>query len=53
VRTAILVLVQHNVLWHTQMDDDEVLEVNVLECLMRLRFGRFVWQAEEAFGEKV
>jgi DNA-directed RNA polymerase III subunit RPC3 len=54
VRASILVLVQHNILWrdHTE-EEGEVLEFNVDECLMRVRFGRFVWQAEELFGEKV
>ncbi|KAI0933160.1 hypothetical protein AcV7_004715 [Taiwanofungus camphoratus] len=52
VRAAILILVQHNVLWHTQSDDDgEVLEVNIDECLMRLRYGRYVWQAEQLYGK--
>ncbi|KAF8894419.1 hypothetical protein BD779DRAFT_1609183 [Infundibulicybe gibba] len=51
VRAAILVLVQHNVLWHANTEDEgEIFEVNVEECLMRLRFGRFVWQAGELFG---
>jgi DNA-directed RNA polymerase III subunit RPC3 len=46
--------VQHNILFHAQTEDDgEVLEVNVDECLMRLRFGRFVRQAEESFGRAV
>lgn len=54
VRAAILILVQHNVLWHTQSDDDgEVLEVNIDECLMRLRYGRYVWQAEQLYGKAV
>ncbi|KAH9951267.1 RNA polymerase III subunit RPC82-domain-containing protein [Amylocystis lapponica] len=52
VRGAILVLVQHNILWHAQSDDDgEVLEINTEECLMRLRFGRYVWQAEQLYGK--
>ncbi|OJA11492.1 hypothetical protein AZE42_07870 [Rhizopogon vesiculosus] len=51
VRAAILVLVQHNILWHSNTDEEgEMLEFNTLECLMRLRFGRFVWQAEQLFG---
>ncbi|KAH7919899.1 hypothetical protein BV22DRAFT_1133495 [Leucogyrophana mollusca] len=51
VRTAVLALVQHNILWHSQTDEEgEMLEFNTLECLMRLRFGRFVWQAEDMFG---
>ncbi|KAJ7684718.1 RNA polymerase III subunit RPC82-domain-containing protein [Mycena polygramma] len=52
VRASVLVLVQHNALWHAQSEDEgEVLEVNIEECLMRLRFGRFVWQAGQLFGE--
>lgn len=51
-RAAILVLVQHNIVWHTTSDvDGEMLEINVEECLMRLRYGRHVWQAEELFGK--
>ncbi|KAF8078149.1 RNA polymerase III subunit RPC82-domain-containing protein [Lyophyllum atratum] len=52
VLSSILVLIQHNLIWHARTEDDgEVLEVNVDECLMRLRFGRFVWQAEDLFGK--
>ncbi|KAF8503747.1 hypothetical protein F5888DRAFT_1897599 [Russula emetica] len=51
VRAAILVLVQHNILWHaTSEDESEVFEVNIDECLTRLRFGRYVWLAEQRFG---
>ncbi|KIM57099.1 hypothetical protein SCLCIDRAFT_1219780 [Scleroderma citrinum Foug A] len=51
VRTAILVLVQQNILWHAQTEDEgEVLEFNTMECLMRLRFGRYIWLAEHLFG---
>jgi len=54
VRAAILVLVQHNVLWHaTSEDEGEVFEVNIDECLTRLRFGRYVWFAEQRFGTPV
>lgn len=54
IRASILALVQHNLLWHAKTEvDGEVLEVNVEECLMRLRFGKFVWQAEELFGKAV
>ncbi|KAF7313918.1 RNA polymerase III subunit C3 [Mycena chlorophos] len=28
----------------------EVFEMNIEECLLRLRFGRFVWQTGELFG---
>lgn len=53
-RTCTLTLVQHNLLWHTKGDDDyEMFEVNVDECLMRLRFGRFTWLSEELFGKTV
>lgn len=50
VRATILVLVQHNILWHSNTEEGEMLEFHTLECLMRLRFGRFVWQAEQLFG---
>ncbi|KAI0747956.1 RNA polymerase III subunit RPC82-domain-containing protein [Daedaleopsis nitida] len=50
VRAAILVLVQHNLLWHAQSDEGEVFEVNADECLMRLRYGRYVWTAEQLYG---
>ncbi|KAH9001457.1 hypothetical protein EDB92DRAFT_1826755 [Lactarius akahatsu] len=51
VRAAILVLIQHNILWHaTTEDGGEVFEVNTNECLARLRFGRYVWLAEQCFG---
>ncbi|KAK7440228.1 RNA polymerase III subunit C82 [Stygiomarasmius scandens] len=52
LRSCILVLVQHNVLWHTTNPDDgsEVVEFNVDECLVRLRFGTFVYLAEAVFG---
>lgn len=54
VLSSVLILIQHNILWHARTDEDgEVLEVNVDECLMRLRFGMFVYQAEELFGKAV
>jgi hypothetical protein len=54
-RACILVLVQHNLAWHAHTDDGlgEALEFNVEECLLRMRFGRFVWQAAELFGDAV
>lgn len=53
-RVATLVLVQQNILWHSNTEEEgEMLEFNTLECLMRLRFGRFVWQAEQLFGSSV
>ncbi|KAJ7197221.1 hypothetical protein GGX14DRAFT_668649, partial [Mycena pura] len=52
VRACIIVLVQHNVLWHAQSEDEGgVFELNIEECLLRLRFGRFVWQAAQLFGD--
>lgn len=53
-RACILILIQHNILWHTKGSDDmEMFEVNIDECLMRIRFGRFIWLAEELFGKMV
>ncbi|KAI0340517.1 hypothetical protein BDW22DRAFT_1359908 [Trametopsis cervina] len=52
VRAAVIVLIQHNILWHAQNDADGVVfEFNTDECLMRLRYGRYVWQAEQSFGK--
>ena len=54
MRAAIIVLVQHNILWHaTSEDGGEIFEVNIDECLARLRFGRYVWLAEQCFGTLV
>ncbi|KAF7313519.1 FAD-binding FR-type domain-containing protein [Mycena chlorophos] len=51
VRACIIAAVQHNVLWHANSEEEgEVFEMNIEECLLRLRFGRFVWQAGELFG---
>jgi hypothetical protein len=53
-RACILVLVQHNVLWHATIPDEgEVLEFNVEECLTRLRYGRYVHTAQTLFGDAV
>ena len=51
---ACLVLLQHNVLWYA-LDpiDGEVLEISPEECMLRLRFGRAVWQAGQLFGQAV
>ncbi|KAL0569635.1 RNA polymerase III subunit C82 [Marasmius crinis-equi] len=51
VRTSILVLVQHNCLWHATEDTDEVLEFNIEECLSRLSFGFYAYQAQTLFGD--
>ena len=54
VRAVILGLVQHNLLWHAELETEgEVLEFNDEECLMRLRFGRFITLAEEILGQAV
>lgn len=57
VRNILLVLIQQNIIWHANSETDgsgeEVLEINADECLMRLRFGAFVYQAEELFGVAV
>ncbi|KAE9395033.1 hypothetical protein BT96DRAFT_886046 [Gymnopus androsaceus JB14] len=54
VRNILLVLIQQNLVWHANSETDgsgeEVLDFNIDECLMRLRFGNFVYQAEELFG---
>ncbi|TRM59382.1 RNA polymerase III subunit RPC82 helix-turn-helix domain-containing protein [Schizophyllum amplum] len=52
VRATLLVLLQHNVLWYA-LDpiDGEVLEISPEECMLRLRFGRAVWQAGQLFGQ--
>ncbi|EPQ58252.1 hypothetical protein GLOTRDRAFT_36462 [Gloeophyllum trabeum ATCC 11539] len=53
IRACIIVLVQHNVLWHAHTEEEgEVVEFNIQECLIRLRFGRFVWQTEVLFGKE-
>jgi len=54
VRESILVLVQHNILWHAKSDDGTAFfEVNVDECFMRLRFGKVVFLARQLFGQAV
>lgn len=54
VRASVLVLIQHNLAWHAQSEDGvEVIEFNPEECILRLRFGRYVWQTEELLGAKV
>lgn len=54
VRASIIVLVQHNILWHAHTHDEgEMLEFNTIECLLRLRFGRYVWVAENLYGRTV
>ncbi len=53
-RASILILIQHNILWHTKGEDNiEMFEVNVDECLLRMRFGKFILLAEQKFGKSV
>jgi len=54
LRAAVLVLVQHNVLWHAEAaDGTEVLEINTEECIARLYFGSYIHSAKEAFSSEV
>ncbi|TFK67900.1 hypothetical protein BDN72DRAFT_842495 [Pluteus cervinus] len=52
IRASLLGLIQHNLIWHSQgeHEDEEIVELNVEECLLRLRFGHFVWLAEKLLG---
>lgn len=53
-RASILVLIQHNLLWHSKGDDGrEVFEINTDECIMRLRFGYFIWLSDQLYGALV
>ncbi|KAF6765012.1 RNA polymerase III subunit RPC82 helix-turn-helix domain-containing protein [Ephemerocybe angulata] len=52
IRASLISLIQHNVVWHVQnAGEPEMFEVNVDECLMRLRYGRYILQAEKLFGK--
>lgn len=54
IRAITLALVQHNLLWHVELEaEGEVLEFNEEECLMRLRFGRFIMLAGQILGQAV
>ena len=53
IRGAILVLVQHNLLWHSTSDGDEMFELIVEYCFMRLRFGKYVQIAQDLLGNEV
>jgi DNA-directed RNA polymerase III subunit RPC3 len=54
IRAAVIVLFQQNLLWRSSAGEEkEVLEFNVDECLVRLRFGRYVWWAEKKCGSLV
>ncbi|TFL07382.1 RNA polymerase III subunit RPC82 helix-turn-helix domain-containing protein [Pterulicium gracile] len=52
VRASLLILIQHNLVYHDLSEGEgEVFEVNIEQCLIRLRFGKFVWHAGNIFGE--
>ena len=53
IRGAIIVLVQHNLLWHSKSDGDEIFELIVEDCFMRLRFGKYVQIAQDLLGDDV
>lgn len=53
LRAAILALVQHNLLWHSDTNGEEMFEFNTDECLARLRYGKYLLLAKELFGEEV
>lgn len=53
IRACVLALTQHNILWHAETTEDgEVLEVNIEECLARLRFGTYVHTTNQLFGNE-
>lgn len=52
IRASLLVLSQHNLLWHSSAGGEEHYEFNVDECLQRVRFGKFLLVARELFGEE-
>ncbi|KAG8837984.1 RNA polymerase III subunit C82 [Serendipita sp. 405] len=66
IRATLLVLTQHSLLWHSSStsasnnvllggketdEGEEVFEFNVDECLLRLRFGKYLLIAKELFGD--
>ncbi|KAG8901824.1 RNA polymerase III subunit C82 [Tulasnella sp. 403] len=53
VRLALLILIQHNIVWHCESETDgEVYEINWEEPIARLRFGRYLMIAKENVGEQ-
>lgn len=52
VRLALLVLVQHNIVWHSEDEiDGEVYEINWEEPVSRLRFGRYIMVVRDKLGD--
>ncbi|KAH7107752.1 RNA polymerase III subunit RPC82-domain-containing protein [Auriculariales sp. MPI-PUGE-AT-0066] len=52
LRASVLVLIQHNILWHAAQDGAEILEINTEECLSRLLFGNFCYLAKQSMGQQ-
>lgn len=54
---VIIVLIQHNLAWHSEVAQGdtyvEFFEINLKECLMRLRWGRILALTADEFGEDV
>lgn len=54
IANALLVLIQHNLVWHWEASPgSELFEINAKEVLMRLRYGRYLALTEDLFGESV
>lgn len=51
IAASLIVLSQHGLLWHSNVQDDERYECNVDECLQRQRFGKFLLIANDLYGE--
>ncbi|KAG8991695.1 RNA polymerase III subunit C82, partial [Tulasnella sp. 427] len=52
VRLALLVLIQHNIVWHSEDEiDGEVYEINWEEPVARLRFGRYIMIVRDKLGD--
>ncbi|KAJ9108840.1 hypothetical protein QFC21_000160 [Naganishia friedmannii] len=52
---VIIVLIQHNLAWHSEVAQGdtyvEFFEINLKECLMRLRWGRILALTADEFGD--
>ena len=54
VANALLVLIQHNLVYHWESASGaETYEINVEELLTRLRYGRYLALTEDLFGASV
>lgn len=54
VANALLVLIQHNLVWHWESPSgQELFEINAEEVSMRMRYGRYLSLTEELFGDSV